>query len=126
VPRAASRRLELSFLGGSRYADGTPVERSDYLDARGKDPVLEARWLHGHPEYANVVYGHVAVDRTGARWLQYWLFYYYNDKAFLGLGLHEGDWEMVQVGLGADDAPRCWHVRPAQARSALRLDRRGA
>jgi hypothetical protein len=33
------------------------------------------------------------------------VFYYYNDKQFLGLGLHEGDWEMIQLRLGAGGVP---------------------
>jgi len=38
-------------------------------------------------------------------WLQYWLFFYYNDKGFLNLGLHEGDWEMIQLRLDRDGRP---------------------
>ena len=49
--------------------------------------------------------GHVARDADGRAWLQYWFFYYFNNKAFLGFGLHEGDWEMVQVGLDPRGRP---------------------
>ena len=42
---------------------------------------------------------------TGELWLQYWLFYYYNDKGLPPLGLHEGDWEMVQLRIGEDGEP---------------------
>ena len=42
----------------------------------------------------------------GGWWLQYWFFYLFNNKAFLGFGLHEGDWEMVQVRLGSDEQPQ--------------------
>ena len=49
-----------------------------------------------HPELNNVVYGH-AIEANGRLWLQYWLWYFYNDyQLSFALGTHEGDWEMVQ------------------------------
>ena len=53
------------------------------------------------------VYGHAA--RAGARlWLQYWLFYPDNpqDRGIVRTGRHEGDWEMLQVGLGPSAKPQ--------------------
>ena len=48
------------------------------------------------PELNNVVYGH-AIEANGRLWLQYWLWYFYNDyQLSFGAGTHEGDWEMVQ------------------------------
>ena len=48
-------------------------------------------------------------DRNGRLWLQYWLFYYYNDFQLLGPlvsgGKHEGDWELVQIRLGPSEQP---------------------
>jgi hypothetical protein len=45
----------------------------------------------------NRMYGH-AVEVDGDVWLQYWLWYFYNDyQLALGVGTHEGDWEMVQL-----------------------------
>jgi hypothetical protein len=41
----------------------------------------------------------------GKLWLQYWLFYYYSDKGFLKLGRQEGDWELVQLRIGAGNVP---------------------
>jgi hypothetical protein len=106
LARAGARGgLDLGFLGARKYRDGGKVEETDHLDAVGSDYVLQARELHAEPEYADRIYGHVARDDDGRRWLQYWFFYYFNDKAFLGFGLHEGDWEMVQIGLGANDRP---------------------
>ncbi len=48
------------------------------------------------------VYGH-AVRDGGRLWLQYWLFYPDNpqDRGLVRSGRHEGDWEMLQVGLRA-------------------------
>ena len=46
--------------------------------------------------------------REGAdTWLQYWLFYAYNpqDRDPLHTGRHEGDWELIQLRLGADARP---------------------
>lgn len=104
-PSAGQAQLDLAFLGAGQYADGTSVRDDDNLDAVGRDYVLAARQLHAQAAYANRIHAHVARE-DGKAWLQYWFFYYYNDKAFLGFGLHEGDWEMVQVGLGTNGAPQ--------------------
>jgi hypothetical protein len=48
------------------------------------------------------MYGH-AVQANGTLWLQYWFFYFYNDYHLaLNIGLHEGDWEMVQLRMHGD------------------------
>ncbi len=98
-------QLSVDFLGPHHYADGRAVAREDYLDAVGHDYVVDARAMHARPGYAHHVYGHAVLDRRGALWLQYWFFYYYNDKAFLFSGLHEGDWEMIQLRLTGDGQP---------------------
>jgi hypothetical protein len=106
-PGAGEEKLELGLLGRDSYCDpaGTPVEPDDYLDAVGKQYVEDAREMHARPGYANHVYGAARRDREGDLWLQYWFFYYYNDKAFLFIGLHEGDWEMVQLRIGPAGRP---------------------
>jgi hypothetical protein len=104
-PKATQSPLTLDFLGARRYGDRTSVEPGDYLDATGSDYVLQARELHANPEFADRLYGHLALDGDERGWLQYWFFYYYNDKAFLGFGVHEGDWEMVQIGLDRQGQP---------------------
>src|SRR3954453_9624105 len=96
----AGTGLSLDFLG--TYGGAV---KDDFLDAVGRDYVADARRLHAKPEYADRIYGHVVKDRKGAIWLQYWFFYYYNDKQFLGLGLHEGEWEMIQLPRGAGGGP---------------------
>jgi len=55
--------------------------------------------------YADRTYGRVAYGNDDALWLQYWFFYYYDDQTNFGGGAHEGDWEMVQVRLGATNQP---------------------
>jgi hypothetical protein len=91
--------LSLDFLDGAQYVTGAAVKSDDFLDAAGRDYVGDARAMHAKDGYGDRICAHEATDGAGKRWLQYWFFYYYNDKSFLGLGLHEGDWEMIQIGL---------------------------
>ena len=100
----SEKKLDLAFLG-KRYANGQAAQATDFLDAAGRRYVEDARRLHGDPRYADRTYGNVVRESTGATWLQYWFFYYYNDKNFFGVGLHEGDWEMIQLRLGRDGEP---------------------
>lgn len=96
-------RLSLDFLG--TYA----AQRGDVIGDTTRNYLTNAAKLHAQPRYANRVYGHARRDRNGSLWLQYWLFYYYNDFRILGPfsgGKHEGDWELVQFELGADERPR--------------------
>ena len=79
------------------------VEDGDRLDAVG-DHLAAARRFQGDAAYRERVYGRVKED-GGRVWLQYWLWSYYNPKHLLGLGRHEGDWEVVQVGLSGDGEP---------------------
>lgn len=103
-PLEGVARLDLGYLGGPTYADGQPAHAGDYLDESGgshADDALAIRRLAGREQ---VVYGRAA--SSGERlWLQYWLFYYYNDKGFLEAGRHEGDWEIVQLRIGAGGSP---------------------
>ena len=106
----ATRReavLDLAFLHGGHYPDPahTVVATDDYIDVVGKEYIAEAHAMHLLPGMADQVYGHAVRDRENALWLQYWFFYYYNDKALLGMGRHEGDWEMVQLRIGAGEEP---------------------
>lgn len=103
-PKDGQKQLDLAFLG-QRYANDGEALASDFLDAAGRRYVEDARRLHGDPRYADRVYGHVVHKASGPTWLQYWFFYYYNDKNYLGIGLHEGDWEMIQIRLGRDGQP---------------------
>ena len=56
---------------------------------------------HPRPIERDLTYGHVA-EENGETWLQYWLFFAENtqDRGVFRTGRHEGDWELVQVGLG--------------------------
>jgi hypothetical protein len=103
-PKDGQKQLDLAYLG-KRYAGGAEALATDFLDAAGRRYVEDARRLHADTRYADRVYGHVVQQSNGQTWLQYWFFYYYNDKNYLGIGLHEGDWEMIQIRLGRDGKP---------------------
>jgi hypothetical protein len=55
----------------------------------------------------------VVYDSSNRLWLQYWFFYYFNPQNFGGIGVHEGDWEMIQIrlndSLGTDYATYAQH-----------------
>jgi hypothetical protein len=99
-------RLNLDFLGASTYANGLSARDDDYLEESGGSHAADALAMRRRQNYADVVYGRTCRDAEGHLWLQYWLFFYYNDKGFLNLGLHEGDWEMVQLRLDDDGKPQ--------------------
>jgi hypothetical protein len=103
----AGGALSLDFLAAGKYADGQPVRDDDRLDA-GPEPVADSRRMHLDDAISDVVYGRVAARRGGGLWLQFWLFYFHSAKGLpgvtaadgvLGAGLHQGDWELVQVGI---------------------------
>ncbi|MFL5831658.1 MAG: hypothetical protein ACJ76X_17210 [Solirubrobacteraceae bacterium] len=93
-----------TFLAAERYPNGEMVQASDRLAARRRDYREQAAELHPQPGLRNVVYGHTQHDSEDRLWLQYWYFYLYNDAGFAGnIGLHEGDWEMVQLRMAGDE-----------------------
>jgi len=40
---------------------------------------------------------HRTVKQSGLFWQQFWAFWLYNPKKYVGRGAHEGDWEFVQL-----------------------------
>ena len=50
-------------------------------------------------------YGREVPAKAGGRWLQYWLYYEYQDqdRGIVKTGRHEGDWELVQYRVDDDD-----------------------
>jgi hypothetical protein len=94
--------LSLAFLGTYK------AQKGDVIGDTTRDYATHAARMHGQAKYADRLYGHARRDREGHLWLQYWLFYYYNDfKIFpwLSGGKHEGDWELVQIELADDERP---------------------
>jgi len=116
---ASGTTLTLDHLGGTHYSDGKQALDTDRIG----DPKKNYREQYvalraAHPELRNRMYGH-AVEANGTLWLQYWFFYFYNDyNLALGIGLHEGDWEMIQLRLhaGAPDLAVYAQHRQAEKR----------
>jgi hypothetical protein len=105
VLATAENGLNLGFLGAT-YGPNAAAAKTDVISNPSRDYAKQARRFHADAEYANRVYGHVAAE-AGDQWLQYWFFYFYNDYnligSFLAAGLHEGDWEMIQLRLPGDE-----------------------
>ena len=97
----AGAGLSLDFLAA--YPPPATAGEGDKLD-EAPDPVSASQAFQADPRYGERCYGRVVSDGDRT-WLQYWLWFYDNPKNLLGFGRHEGDWELVQVGLGADDSP---------------------
>ena len=103
TPAGGQAKLSLGFLGPAQYPGELPVSGADRIGDPARDYVAQAQALHAEPQYANRVYGHSATGSDGRVWLAYWFFYFYNDYNLIGplikAGLHEGDWEMIQLRL---------------------------
>jgi hypothetical protein len=61
-------------------------------------PVVVHDSAERFPLSADAAYGRAAPARAGGTWLQYWLYYSYQDqdRGVVRAGRHEGDWELVQ------------------------------
>ncbi len=95
----AGDELSLGFLD-DHYPDGSAAKKADCISDPSSQYADQARALHSKKRYANRVYGHTVSDGDEV-WLQYWFFYFFNDYNLIGpfihAGLHEGDWEMIQI-----------------------------
>jgi hypothetical protein len=125
VPQLSLDFLDTTYHGTVFLADA--ADHIDELDNTGSVPSvaqpIDSQRMHGLPQYANRAYAQMWSDTaTGEKIFQYWLFSYYNSKAdpTIGVGEHEGDWEMVQVRVGANGAPI--DATYAQHREAERCD----
>jgi hypothetical protein len=97
APKQGEQQLSLAFLGHPNYANGVPYQDRDAISDPTKDYRDQYVALRQKPGYKNRMYGR-AKESDGRLWLQYWFFYFYNDYNLAGgIGLHEGDWEMVQL-----------------------------
>jgi hypothetical protein len=96
---AGKPQLTLEFLGRPKaYDNGEPWDDGDVISDPSKNYRAEyVRLRTEHPELNNVMYAR-SVEDNGRLWLQYWFWYFYNNyQLAFGAGLHEGDWEMVQL-----------------------------
>jgi hypothetical protein len=101
-------KLNLAFLGKQVYGDNSKALKTDAIGDTTRNYATNAAALHKLAKYKDRVHGHARKDTQDRLWLQYWLFYYYNDYQLLGPlsgGNHEGDWELVQVRLNAAEIP---------------------
>lgn len=105
APSGEEARLDLGFLRAPTYPNGEPAREGDYLDECGGSLASDALAIRRREGYADVVYGRARHDREGGLWLQYWFFYYFDDRGLLGVEQHEGDWEMVQLRLDECEMP---------------------
>jgi hypothetical protein len=72
----------------------------------GPEHAEDAATMHAQPAYADRGYGRIFHDSvTGADWLDYWYWYYYDDQQVLGIGVHEADWEHVAYRLDERGVP---------------------
>ncbi len=122
--------LSLKFLAatGERYPTGQLVAEGDVLSVQGRDYLDQYRAIRVQPGYANLIYGRV-VEASGAIWLQYWFWFFYNDLRALdiGLGLHEGDWEGIQLRMAGDEPDLAVYAQHAygEAREWGRVKKQG-
>ena len=94
----AADGLSLAYLHPERYPTGQEAARGDFIEQTRSDYGRQYRDLRtARPELRNVVYART-VERHARLWLQYWLFYFFNDYQLAwGIGVHEGDWEMIEL-----------------------------
>lgn len=115
-PGAAAENCSLGLLSGNwvnQFASYIDLEGDPgrLLNLSGSSHQFYINNLKKEADTAPVVYARVApVPGSAKKVIQYWLFYYYNSWGYQGgapgrFGLHEGDWEMVQLVLGADGNP---------------------
>lgn len=102
VNAGAEPLLSLELLAAHGDREDVAAERIAY--APGYQSAARRMQRQGQA-LAGRIHGRVIPAEDGERWLQYWFFYYYNPKNLGGLGKHEGDWEMIQILLGADERP---------------------
>jgi hypothetical protein len=104
-PELGFPTLSLSFLN-TTYPSGDVALLSDYVDEVDTYEA-DAQRMHAVATYADRSYGRAVRDSQGHYWLQYWFFYYYNPQnaGIINTGVHEGDWEMIQIGLDGDLNP---------------------
>jgi hypothetical protein len=110
--------LSLDMLGWPQYRGGEAAREDDTIAVpRRRDYRDMYVALRQHKELRDHMYGRVA-EATDRVWLQYWFFYFYNDYHLAGdLGLHEGDWEMVQFRLDGDKPDLAVYAQHRQAQA---------
>ena len=99
---AQGQGLSLDLLAD--YPGEISPDAGDHLD-EASNYLADARRLQADPGLAERAYGRAVEDGTWL-WPQYFFWEYYNPKHLLGFGRHEGDWELIQIGLDAERVPQ--------------------
>jgi hypothetical protein len=105
-------------LGWPSYPDGRDAAETDRLGIKGRDYRTQYVALRkARPELKNKLVARAVRDPDDKRlWLQYWLWYVYNDyNLALNAGLHEGDWEMIQLGMNGEQPEVAVYAQHDQA-----------
>ena len=99
--------LTLDFLAGHTYPSQATASKEDRLSVAGRDYRTQySQLVTKRPELRDRVYGRAVRDSAGRLWLQYWLFFFFNDYNMAArIGLHEGDWEMLQLRIDETQEP---------------------
>jgi hypothetical protein len=105
-------------LGWPKYAGDKDGAESDRLGIKGRDYRTQYVALRkARPDLKNKLVARAVRDPdSGQLWLQYWLWYIYNDYHLaFNVGLHEGDWEMVQLGMDGEQPTVAVYAQHDQA-----------
>jgi hypothetical protein len=118
VIASAGNDLSLAALGPT-YADGSAAAKTDVIGVNGnnyRDQYTALR--EARPDLRNRIYGHAHQAADGHLWLQYWFWYFYNDYHLAAdFGLHEGDWEMIELRLDGEQPDLALYAQHAYAES---------
>ena len=96
----AGSGLDLDFLGPKYPGEAGQAAKSHRLSIPGKNYRSQyVALVTERPELRDWVFGRVWPEKaTDTKWLQYWFFYFYDDPSLAAkIGVHEGDWEMIQI-----------------------------
>ena len=96
-------KLSLELLARQASDPGAPDD--DYISCPNPDYRDRYHRLRDgdRDRYVGRVHCRAAKGSDKRLWLQYWLWYVYNDYNLAGkIGLHEGDWELVQLQMKED------------------------
>ena len=99
---AESDELSLGTLEAYPRGRSQGGDQLAHADGRFEDATEMELGLRG-ARFPDRVYARVLEDAEHT-WLQYWSWHYHNPKRILGIGEHEGDWELVQIALAGGRA----------------------
>jgi hypothetical protein len=105
-------------LGWPKYRDEKDGADTDRLGIKGRDYRSQYVALRkARPDLKNQLVARAVRDPDSKQlWLQYWLWYIYNDyQLAFNAGLHEGDWEMVQLGMEGEQPEVAVYAQHDQA-----------